>query len=352
LAGIDVSKAKLDVRALIKNAERSATFRNTTDGHRALIKWLGKSSSVCVEATGVYHLQLCLALRKAGLAVMIVNPRQARDFAKALAVRSKTDAVDAGVLLQYVVRMPFTAWNAPSRELMDLRDLSRRIQDLTQSASDEKKRKHSFVAAGVSNTILNDVGINVRHLTKRIAQLEKEAVAIIRSSDELSSKLDVLRSITGIGTRTALHLLGELLLLDPTMTTREIVAYAGLDPREEQSGTSVKKPARISRIGNSRLRALLFLPAITMARKDPFAAHFANRLVSRGKKKMQAIVAVMRKTLHCVWTLLQRGSLFDAAKLFPLDAQLVSIQRQRISMAESPDSAAIDAPRPEATAAA
>ena len=343
-AGIDVSKAKLDVNAEIKGNQRTGEFRNDAEGHRALVKWLTKTARVCVEATGVYHLQLCLALRKAGIAVMVVNPRQARDFASSMNVRSKTDRVDAAVLLEYVRRMPFVEWNAPSVEVMNLRELSRRMHDLTQMASDDKKRRRAFVAARSSRAVLNDVDVNIRHLNKRIALLEHEALEVVRSNAKLSAHFEAVMTITGIGTRTAIHLMAELLLLDPEMTTRQVVAYAGLDPREEQSG-QMKKPSRISRVGNARVRATLFLPALTCARKDAAARHFCNRLVARGKRKMQAIVAVMRKLLHATWTLLQRGGSFDATKLFPLDAAALEVG-QRSPMAESSDSA-ITAPQPK-----
>ena len=115
LVGIDVRKAKLEVRSWRDGREREGTFENDEAGARALIKWLGKKARICLEATGVYHLPLCLALRRAGIEVMVINPRVARDFARAKAVRSKTDRVDAAVLLDYLRRMEFVAWIAPAR---------------------------------------------------------------------------------------------------------------------------------------------------------------------------------------------------------------------------------------------
>ena len=142
-----------------------------------------------------------------------------------------------------------------------------------------------------------------------------------------------------MGATTAIHLLAELLMLDPTMTTREITAYAGLDPREQQSG-NLRKPTRISRVGNARLRAKLYLPAVTCIRHDAAARAFRDRLVARGKHNMQALTAIMRKLLHAIWTLLQRGGSYDSTKLFPLDsAALSSDVGQHAVTAESTDSA-------------
>jgi transposase len=338
LAGIDVSKAKLEVCATRDGRERQGTFDNDETGTRALIKWLGKNARICLEATGVYHLPLCLALRRAGIEVMVINPRVARDFARAKAVRSKTDRVDAAVLLDYLRRMEFVAWIEPAPELLELRDMARRIEDLSQAAADEKNRRHALRAAGASRTVVRDVEVNLAHLDRRLREMQKNALRLIRAHAWLGEKLTILKTVGGVGDRTAIYLMAELLPLDPTMTVREIVAYAGLDPRHEESGTSIHKPARISRVGNARLRRILFLPALTLGRSDPFATHFKQRLIDRGKKKMQAIVALMRKLLHGVWVVLQRNTPFDSAKLFPLDA--AELERNgHLAVAESSDSA-------------
>ena len=281
---------------------------------------------------------------------MVINPRVARKFAESLSIRTKTDRVDAWTLLEYVKRMDFTPWEAPAPEVLELRDLARRLDDLVQAASDEKKRRHAFIAGGASRAVRNDVDINIAHLNRRIKQIEKTAVGVVKAHEWIFERFKTLKTVTGIGTRTAILLLAELLPLDAEMSTREIVAYAGLDPREEQSGSSVQKMPRISRIGNARLRSMLFLPAMTLAQRDVNASHFRDRLVGRGKKKMQAIVAVMRKLLHAVWTMLHRGTVFDSGRLFPVDAAAVQLSLgQRSTMTESADSV-IASTQPESKA--
>lgn len=241
-------------------------------------------------------------------------------------------------MLQYLERSPFRAWEAPSPEVLALRDLSRRMDDLTEMAADDKKRRHDFASAQMARVLTNDVDVNVRHLERRIDLLQKEAGALIQANDAMREKFKSLLSVCGVGATTAIHLLAELLMLDPTMTTREITAYAGLDPREHQSG-NMTKPARISRVGNARLRGKLYLPAVTCIRHDAAARAFRDRLVARGKHNMQALTAIMRKLLHAIWTLLQRGGTYDSTKLFPLDAASASGVGQHPVMAESPDSA-------------
>ncbi|HYO77137.1 MAG TPA: transposase, partial [Thermoanaerobaculia bacterium] len=137
-AGIDVSARKLSVHREREGNEQAREFANDTAGHRELSKWLGHGARVCIEATGVYHLQLALALRTAHVDVMVVNPRVAKDFGRALANRSKTDRVDARTLLEYGRRMAFVAWTAPSKAVLELRELARRLRDLVDIAAEEK----------------------------------------------------------------------------------------------------------------------------------------------------------------------------------------------------------------------
>jgi transposase len=339
-AGIDVSAKSLEVRRWRGGKEETRTFTNDSAGHRELIQWLGKRARICVEATGVYHLQMCLAAHAAKVEVMVVNPRVAKDFAGALSTRSKTDKVDAATLLEYVRRMEFGPWEPPRRAVLELRELGRRIAQLVRLAADEKNRRHAKTVASISEAVVEDVQGHIRQLEKRIQAIEKRAVAMIETDQDLREQYRILMGITGIGRRSAVQLLTELAVLDPEMTVRQIVAHAGLDPRKYESGTSVDKPVRISKVGNARIRAILFMIALSAVRHDRNARRFYAALVGRGKKPMQALVALMRKLLHGIWIVLQRRVAFDSAALFPLPASL--------AQAESSDSAvAADQPKPE-----
>jgi transposase len=328
-AGVDVSARSLAVRRWRDGNEDEGSFPNDTAGHRALIKWLGRAARVCLEATGVYHLQLALALRKAGVEVMVVNPRVAKDYAKALSNRSKNDRVDAAALLSFARRMEFIPWEAPSEAKLELRELGRRLSELIQARTDEKNRLHARKVSKLSASVVADLTQHIAQIDKRVKQIETTAVTVIGTDADLLEQFDLVRKARGFGRRSAVLLLAELVVLDPTMTVREMVAYAGLDPRVYESGTSVQKVVRISKIGNARLRAILFMNALSAIRHDRGARLFAAGLVARGKKKMQAIVAVMRKLLHGIWTVLQRRVAFDSSVLFAAS----------LAKAESSDSA-------------
>jgi len=304
-------------------------FDNDAVGHRAVLRWVGKGARVCVEATGVYHLQLALALRAGGVQVMVVNPRVAKDFGRSLGKRSKTDKVDADTLLEYLQRMEFVAWEAPRESVLELREHGRRIGELVQTCVEEKNRAHAKGSSRISAVVLRDVKAHIAQIEKRIAYIEASAMKVVRSDGDLVEQYEILMGIPGVGRRSAILLLGELAVLDATMSVKQIVAYAGLDPRRYESGTSVEKAPRISKKGNARLRATLYMNALSAVRHDRGARLFQASLVARGKKGKQALVAVMRKLLHGIWIVLQRRIRYDSAVLFAAS----------LAQAESSDSA-------------
>lgn len=139
---------------------------------------------------------------------------------------------------------------------------------------------------------------------------------IIGGDDELSSKYAKLTSVKGIGKKSAINVLGELSVLPDGMDGRQWTAHAGLDPRRSESGSSVRKPDRIGKGGNRRLRKALFMPALVAVRSEARVKGFYEKLVSRGKRRLSAVVAVMRKLLVAIWGMFKNGEEFDSAKAF------------------------------------
>ena len=321
--GIDVSARTLVV-ALERDHQpgrQRREFLNTAVGHEGLIQWLSKSATavqVCIEATGLYSLDLALALHRAeGIEVMVANPRAIADFAKALLQRSKTDQLDAEVMLEFARRMPFVAWQPPSSPQLDLRALMRRITGLKLVSQQEKTRLHSVSqSAEITPLVRKDIQSHLVQLERHIEKLEHQAETIVQADRKLARQFCHLVSVRGIARVSALHLLAELVVLAPDMTARQWVAHAGLDPRHHESGTSVHKPTRISRAGNRYLRSALFMPALVATQHDPNIRAFYQKLVDHGKTKMQAIVAVMRKLLHALHGMLRTDSDFVGEKFF------------------------------------
>ncbi len=318
-AGIDVSARSLAVR--VEGRAALLEFSNDARGHRALVRRLthkGRQARVCLEASGIYGLDLALALHAhPRIEVMVVNPRVLQRFAEAYLQRSKTDALDATSILEFVRRMDFVPWQPPAPEMLALRAISRRIEALIRMQTQEKNRLHaSSCSEALPQVVCDDARDSIEQLDQRIARLRDQALALVRAHPKLDAAFQHLISIKGIASASAITLLGELGVLAPDMTPRQWVAHAGLDPREQQSGTSLHKPARITRRGNAHIRRALFMPALVAAQHEPQVAAFYQHLLGRGKTKMQVNVAVMRKLLHAIHGMLRHDQDFIGHRFF------------------------------------
>lgn len=320
--GIDVSARKLDVayrddrgRALVKG------FENESSGHKALVKHLkkrgGRSSiRVVLESTGVYGLEVGLTLVRAGFEVMVVNPRASANFAKATMQRSKTDRLDAVMLLEFCEQMAFTPWRAPSNVQLEIRTISRRVHALMGTIRDEKNRLHAATYVEQSVIVRRSIQATLRALEKQVAALRAAALELIERDGTLARRYELLLSVKGIGQISAIAILAELSMLADDMSDRQWVAHAGLDPREVASGTSLRLAPRISKRGNKYLRSSLYLPARVACRFEPGVRSFATRLRERGKLPLQVHVAVMRKLLHSIHAMFVKDQEFDGGRFY------------------------------------
>lgn len=322
LCGVDVGSKELAV-AVDPGTGRvwEGVFANSAAGHRKLMRRLSRSKGtahVCVEATGIYHLDLCLALdQEKGIEVMVANPRTTKDFARAQLRRSKTDRTDALSLLEFVRRMDFERWTPPSRPILTLRALSRRIQALLVTRSQEKNRRHADESVEATPPAIHEsIERHIDAINAEIESLTASALDVVGQDETLASRFAHLVSVKGIADASAITLLAELSVLPADMTARQWVAHSGLDPKHSESGTSVKAAVRISTVGNRHLRAALFLPAMVASQHEPRVQAFYEQLLARGKKPMQALVAVMRKLLHAIHGMFLRDADFDGTKFF------------------------------------
>jgi transposase len=250
---------------------------------------------------------------------MVANPRAVRHFAVAMMERSKTDPLDAQVLREYATRMPFQKWQPPSATALKLVAIARRMAAVTEMITAEKNRRHAASLSGaLSGYVRLEVARSLQNLQRSVVRLHRAAEALISDEAELFERYQLLRSIPGFGPTSALHVLAELSLLAPDLDIRQWVAAAGLDPRHGDSGTSVHRPARISKLGNARLRHALYMPALVAIQHQPHLRGFYLHLLERGKAKMQAVVAVMRKLLHAIYGMFHHHQTFDGSKLYAL----------------------------------
>lgn len=318
--GIDISAKSFDLVIRKQNkSSKSKYFDQSFDGHEKCLNVLKKlkPTLIVMEATGVYYLDLAVHLYNADLPVAVINPASFKKFAELMLKQSKTDSIDATLLAEFAQRMEPRLWVAPTTQCLALKDLGRQVQRLTADKAKAKNRLHAFNSKKSTITILiQDMVKSIEHYEKRIALLTHAALEIIHQDEVLSKQFHSLISAKGIGQTSAIAILAEFSILPKEMKAKQVSRYAGLDVKLAQSGTSVNGTSRISKAGNAYLRAALFMPAMSAVRHDANAEAFKDALVSRGKKKIQAIVAVMRKYLTGLWSVYLSGDQFDSSKLF------------------------------------
>jgi transposase len=221
----------------------------------------------------------------------------------------------AVALQEFAARMAFVPWAPPPVAMRDLRAVARRIATLTGEKTRELNRAHAVGATtALPAVIANDLAVHVRYLERRIAQLEQHALTLIAQTPALQRPYAHLVSVRGIADTSAIQLLGELLVLPADMTVRQWVAHCGLDVRDVRSGTSIHKAPHISKQGNAHVRRALFMPALVASQHEPHVRAFYESLLTAGKAKRQALVAVMRKLLHAIYGMLKTDTDFDGAK--------------------------------------
>jgi transposase len=313
ILGIDIAKLKFNICLINESGKlKHKVFPNTADGFQQLAAWLIKQGAplvyACMEATGVYGEALALQLHEAGHRVSVINPAAVKAFAGSRLSRTKTDKVDAELIARFCVAQQPLVWTPPAPEARELQALVRRLEALTEMRVAEQNRLEASIAVAA---VRSSVEEHIAYLDRQIEQTKAAVRQHINSHPNLRRQSELLDSIPGIAETTAATLLAEIVDITQYRSARQVAAYAGLVPRERQSGSSVRGRTRLSKIGNARLRKALYFPAITALRCSEFFKRWADGLRERGKCKMSVIGAVMRKLVHLAYGVLKTGKPFD-----------------------------------------
>lgn len=323
--GIDVGCKELVLVEVINGKSRKAKlFENMPLGHQSIIKYLKKrhgNTRVCIEATGIYHFDLAIALSQSkDIEVMVINPRASHNFAKVLMTRSKTDVIDAENLALYAERMPFNLWVCPTDELIDLRAIARRITTLNKQKTQSKNQLHALESTQKTpKLVIEQTQALIEVFEIQVTTLRDAALVLMQDNEELKEAYTLITSIKGIAQASAIQILSEVMILPKDMSARQWVAHAGLDPRIFDSGSSVSKKPRISKVGNKYIRQALYMPALVACRFEPNIKGYYHHLINdNGLKKVQAICAVMRKLLHAIHGMLRAKKEFEGERFYTL----------------------------------
>lgn len=316
--GIDVAKAKLDC-ALLNTAtkkQKTKVVPNSSAGFAQLIDWLAKNDApaphVIMEPTGVYHEPAALALTDSGLTLSLVNPAQLRSFAQGLGVKTKTDRADSSVLARYGATQDPPVWTPPSRSVRTLKALLARRDAVADDLQREENRKEKAVSTDTPSTVLKSIDDSITYLKAELKRLQDMIDDHIGDDPDLHEKKDLLETIPGVGPRVSDHITALLAGRD-FHSAEQLAAYLGLVPVQWESGSSVKGRPRMSKAGPAHLRKLLYMPAVVAIRWNPHIKAHYERMLERGKSKMAAIGAAMRKLAHLCFGVVKNRKPYDAS---------------------------------------
>lgn len=299
--GIDVAKAKLDV--FVDPDGGPFTVDNTPDGIRRVVERLAGRDvrSVVVEATGRYHRRAAADLAEAGLPVAVVNPRHAREFARALGRLAKTDAIDARTLADFARTVGPRPAEPARADRPALRNLLARRRQVTQMLVAEKTRRHDAADDPVTGAMIDKV---LRLLGRQREDLDRRIAELIEADDDWRNRRDLLRGVPGVGAGTAGTLIAEMPELG-RLNRGQVAALAGVAPVNRDSGTM--RGRRTTWGGRASVRCALYMAALSARRCNPTLRAFADRLAAAGKPFKVVMTAVMRKLLTILNTLVREN---------------------------------------------
>jgi transposase len=309
--GIDVAKAKLDCALRLPNGKyRNKVVENNPKGFASLSEWLARheagAARVCMEATGTYWEGVAEYLVAQSMSVSVINPSQINTFGKSLMVRTKTDKVDAQLIAEFAHERQPEPWLAPSPSEQALRAMVLRLNALQTMLVQETNRlevAREAVRQGI-----------VDHIEWLKAQMKELSRAIRRHIDDdpdLRGKSELLDTIPGLGACTIPVLLSYYANTERFDNAKQAVAFAGLDPRQHESGSSVRGKPRMSKVGHTFLRKSLYMPAMVAVYRTDWGRRFGQRLSAAGKAPKLIIGAMMRKLVHVAFGVLRSGKAFD-----------------------------------------
>lgn len=309
--GVDISKRSFHIAVLVGEKQLNKAFENTPAGHRDLQSWLLKKgisqsdAHVCMEATSTYYEALAISLADNGWRVSVVNPLQIKAFAESRLIRQKTDRADAHTIALFCAQQEPPLWSAPALEVRELQRLLARLEAVQGMRVQELNRLHE--AQGVARESVERL---LTSLDEELRLLKKQIDDHIDRHPGLKQQTGLLKSIPGVGDTLSAYMTAWL-PMNRLDDVRAAVAFVGLSPKARESGTSLKGKAMLCKMGHSRLRKLLYMPAMNAMRFNPAASALAARLREAGKPGKLILGAIMRKLVHWIYGVLKSGQAFN-----------------------------------------
>lgn len=322
--GIDCAQNELVVsfgtmnQSFEVNILANTKFKNDTDGFKKLLKWSTKLSqkdvetTYIIEATGVYHEKAALYLTQQGNKVSVILPNKAKAFFKTLNNKTINDKSCGQMLSQLGLEKKLDKWEPPHPIYNTLKQLTRERTQLIHEQTQNKNQLHAEESgAWINKQSVKRIKQRLNLLERQLLEIMQDIKAIIDEHEWLKEKTEKVSSITGIGLLTAITIIAETNGFNLIRNKKQLVSYAGLDVVEKQSGTSVQGKSRISKKGNSYIRACLYFPSLTSIKNTPSMKAIFLRLVSKHGLKKKALVAVQRKMLELIYVLWKKNEYYN-----------------------------------------
>lgn len=308
VVGVDVAKLTFEARWRGGAGE----FGNDIEGFEQFAEAIPAKAHVVMEVTGTYHQRLAHWLYHHGYAVSVVNPAQPAYYARMKLKRGKTDPMDAGVLQQYGEAEPLPLWSPMETVIVELNQLDRHLAGLHKDHTQVVNRLEALTQhERVNSFALADLESQECDLARRIRDCEREMERLVR--EHFGELYELLRTIPGIGRRTALMFIVLTDGFQRFPTAKQFTAYLGLTSFVRQSGTSIHGSGAITKMGNGRMRQLLYMAALTAKQFNPACQDFAARLAANGKPPKVIRVAVANKLIRQVFAVVEKQQAFSTA---------------------------------------
>jgi transposase len=305
--GIDISKDVFDVYSSKSGHQR---FNNDEKGFKSFQKIVRKDVLVVMEATGYYHYRLAQFLFKKHITVSVVNPLSVKRFIQMKLAKVKTDKSDAKAICEYAKVNQVPLYNALTDVQAECLQLFRLLDNYLKKRTATKNKLHGEQTLGVpSKFVYQSLKRDLKHLDKEINALEQRLLQLVKQ--EQQQQLTLLKGIPGLGTKTALFLIVITDGFEKFETSNQLCSFVGITPTIRQSGSSVRGKSRISKVGNQKLRNLLFLCAFSACKHNKACREIYERIVNKGKSIKLALIAVANKLLKQAFAIAKSGLPYD-----------------------------------------
>ena len=305
--GIDISKDVFDV---VNSAGIYWQFENNFKGFRKFLKELDMTSHCVMESTGYYHQQLAYFLLEKEVKVSVENPISVKRFIQMKLSKIKTDKSDAKMICAYAESVALKLWSGQSKHQITCLQMIRLVSVYFKQTTALKNKIHGEQALGnPCIDVVRSLNRSLKNLQKEISMIEEKVLKLVKI--EHQDLLTRIETIPGLGKKTSIMLLVLTDGFERFTSSGELCSYAGLTPTVRESGSSVRGKARISKMGNQKLRNLLFMCSFTACKHNKACKAIYDRIVAKGKSKKLALIAVCNKLLKQAYAIAKSGLIYD-----------------------------------------